>query len=89
MNSKSETNFAITCSKCSMKLSSGFIVKIGTLEKSNINFGTILILGLIWPGKYFIKFIFNIKIQIDILEILNVTNFNKFSALLVLGKIWA
>ena len=89
MNSKSETNFAITCSKYLMKLSSDFIVKIGTLEKSNINFGTILILGLIWPRKYFIKFIFDIKIQIDILEILNETNFNKFSALLILGKIWA
>ena len=72
-----------------MKLSSDFIVKIGTLENSNRNLGTILILGLIWPGKYFIKFIFDIKIQIDILEILNVTNFNKFSALLILEKIWA
>ena len=51
-NSKSETNFGITCSKCSMKLLSDLIVKIGILEISSINFIAILISGLIWPGSW-------------------------------------
>ena len=29
-------------------------------------------------GKYFIKFIFNIEIEIHTLEILDLSNFNKF-----------
>ena len=77
LNSKLETNFGITC-KCSMKLLSDLIVKIGILELSNINFRAILILGLIWPGKYFIKTIFDTNIQIGIFEILNVPNFTQF-----------
>ena len=39
------------------------------------NFGTILGLA---GGKYFIKIIFDIKIKIGILEILDVPNFDKF-----------
>ena len=42
---------------------------------SNFNFGTILCLT---GGKYFIKIIFDIKIEIGILEILDVPNFDKF-----------
>ena len=51
-NSHSETNFGITCSKCSMKLLSDLVVKIRILEISNTNFEAILILGLIWPGSW-------------------------------------
>ena len=63
-----------------MKLLSDFIVKIRTLEISNMNFRASLILGLIgWEtGKYFIKNIFGIKMEISIFEISNVPNFNKF-----------
>ena len=75
-DSKSETNFGITCSKCLMKLLSD-LVDVGILEISNINLRAILILGLIWPGKYFIKTIFDTKILIGIFEIANVPNFNK------------
>ena len=42
-NSHSETNFGITCSKCSMKLLSDLVVKIGILEISNMDFRAILI----------------------------------------------
>ena len=51
-NSKSETSFGITCSKCSMKLLSDVIIEIGILEISSINFRVILILGLIWSGTW-------------------------------------
>ena len=51
-NSKLETNFGKTCRKCSMKLLSDLIVKIGILEISSINFIAILISGLIWPGSW-------------------------------------
>ena len=68
----------MTCSKCSMKLLSDLIVKIEILEISNINFRAILILALIWLGKYFIKTIFDTKIETDIFEISSVSNFNKF-----------
>ena len=40
-------------------------------------------------GKYFIKTIFDIKIQIGIFGISNVPNFNKFWALIILQEIWA
>ena len=40
-------------------------------------------------GKYLIKIIFDIKIEIGIFKISNVPNFNKSWALLVLGQIWA
>ena len=36
-------------------------------------------------GKYFIKIIFDIKIEIGIFEVSNVPIFNKFWALLILG----
>ena len=39
-------------------------------------------------GKYFIKTIFDIKIEIGTLETLDVPNFNKFRAFLVLGPFW-
>ena len=38
-------------------------------------------------GKYLIKIIFDIKIEIGIFDISNVPNFNKFWALLILGPI--
>ena len=72
-----------------MKLLSDLIVKIGILEIPNINFRAILILGLIWPGKYFIKTIFDTKIRIGIFEISNVPNFNNFRGLLIWGLFWA
>ena len=40
-------------------------------------------------GKYFIKTIFDITIEIGIFERSNVPNFNKFWVLLMLGPIWA
>ena len=40
-------------------------------------------------GKYFIKIILNIKIEIGILQILDVPNFDNFLAFLILGTIWA
>ena len=40
-------------------------------------------------GKYFIKIIDNIKIEISIPKILYVPNLNKSGAFLVLGQIWA
>ena len=40
-------------------------------------------------GKYFIKIMFDIEIEIGIFEILNVSNFNKFWAFIILGLIWA
>ena len=40
-------------------------------------------------GKNFLEFIFDIKIEFNILEMLDVPNFNKFCALLILGPIWA
>ena len=40
-------------------------------------------------GKYFIKIIFDIKIEIGILETLDVPNFDKFWAFLILGSFWA
>ena len=40
-------------------------------------------------GKYFLKIIFVIKIEIGILEILHEPNFDKFCAFLLLGPIWA
>ena len=46
-NSNSETNFDITCGKCSMKLLSDIVVKIGIIEISNMNFRAVLILWLI------------------------------------------
>ena len=52
----------------------------------NFNFGTNL--GLI-GGKYLMKTIFDIKIEIGIFEISNALNFNKFLALLILGPIWS
>ena len=88
-NSKLETNFGITYRKCSMKLLSDLIVKIGILEIWNINFRAILILGLIWTGKYFIKTIFDTKIRIGIFDISNVPNFNNFRGLLIWGLFWA
>ena len=39
-------------------------------------------------GKFFIKIIFDIKIEIGILEISIRPNFNKFLAFLILGPIW-
>ena len=50
------------------------------------NFGTNLGLTEV---IYFIKINFDIKIKIDIFEILNVPNFNKFLALFILGPNWA
>ena len=38
-------------------------------------------------GKYFIKLIFDIKTEFGIFEILDVANFNKFRAYLVLRPI--
>ena len=61
-----------------MNFLSDLIVKIEILEISNINFRAILILALIWLGKYFIKTIFDTKIETDI-----------FEAFLILGPIWA
>ena len=52
---------------------------------SIFNFGAKL--GLT-GGKYFIKINFDFKIEIDILEILDVPNFNEFSAFLILGQFW-
>ena len=40
-------------------------------------------------GKYLIKIIFDIKIEIDAFEISNVPNFNKFRAFLILEPIWS
>ena len=40
-------------------------------------------------GKYFIKIIFDIKIEIGILEILDVPNFNKLWAFIIWGIFWA
>ena len=40
-------------------------------------------------GRYFIKVIFDIKIEIGILEILDVPNFDKILAFLILGPFWA
>ena len=40
-------------------------------------------------GKYFITIIFDIKIEIGILEIVDVPNFDKFRAFLILGPFWA
>ena len=40
-------------------------------------------------GKYFKKIIFDIEIEIDALEILDVSNFDKFRAFLILGIFWA
>ena len=40
-------------------------------------------------GKYLIKIIFHIKIEIGIFEISNVLNFNTLLALLILGPILA
>ena len=51
---------------------------------SIFNFGANL--GLT-GAKYFIKIIFDIKIEIGIFEISNEPNFNKFWALLILGPI--
>ena len=39
-------------------------------------------------GKYSIKIIFDIKIEIDIFKTSNVPNLNKVWALLILGLIW-
>ena len=50
------------------------------------------ILGVNLPvtvSKYFIKIIFDIKVEIVIFEISNVPNFNKFWAFLILGLILA
>ena len=52
---------------------------------SIFNFGTILDLT---GGKYFIKITLYIKIEIGILEILDVPNFDKFWAFLILGQFW-
>ena len=38
-------------------------------------------------GKYLIKIILDIKIEIEIFEISNVLNFNKLRTLLILGAI--
>ena len=40
-------------------------------------------------GKYFIKFIFDFKIEIEIFEISTRPKFNKFRALFILGPIEA
>ena len=40
-------------------------------------------------GKYLIKIIFYVKIEIGMSKILNVANFNKFWELLIFGRIWA
>ena len=39
--------------------------------------------------KYLIKIIFDIKIEIGIFEVSDAPNFNKFWALIILGRIWA
>ena len=39
-------------------------------------------------GKYFIKIVFDIKIEIGIFEISNVPNLNKFWTILILGQTW-
>ena len=39
-------------------------------------------------GKCFIKIIFDIKIEIGMLEILDVPNFDKFRAFFILGPFW-
>ena len=48
---------------------------------SNFNLGVSLSIA---TGKYFIKNIFDIKVEIGILKILNMPNFNKFWAFLIL-----
>ena len=53
---------------------------------SIFNFGTSMILR---AGKYLIKIIFDIKIEMGIFEISNVLNFNNFSEFLSLEPIWA
>ena len=50
------------------------------------NFGTNLGLK---GRKCLIKIVFDIKVEIGILEISNVSNFSKFWALLILGPTWA
>ena len=64
-----------------MKLLSDFVVKIGIFEiliVPNFNkLSVLLILGRT-GRKYFINTIFNSKIQIRILGISNVPDFNKF-----------
>ena len=64
-----------------MKLLSDFVVKVGIFEiliVPNFNkLSVLLILGRT-GRKYFISTIFNIKIQIRILGISNVPDFNKF-----------
>ena len=59
------------------------------MSKISINpehFGTNLDLT---GGKYMMKIIFDIKIEVGIFDISNVSNFKTFWALLILGKIWA
>ena len=51
-NSNLETNFGITCSKCSRKLLSDLVVRIGILDITNMNFRAILFLGLIYPSSW-------------------------------------
>ena len=40
-------------------------------------------------GKYLIKVVFDIKIEIALFEISNIPNFNKSWAFLILAPIWA
>ena len=39
-------------------------------------------------GRYFIRITFDIKIEIGILEILDVPNFGKFWAFLIMETLW-
>ena len=79
-NSDSGTNFGIPC-KCSIKLFRSWSQDRNTW---NIKYEFDLA-----AGKYFIKTIFDIKMEISIFETSNVPNFNQFWVFLILGPIWA
>ena len=57
-----------------------------SINSDFFNYGTNLGLA---GGKYFMKIIFDTKIEIGIFEISFVSNFKKFWAFLILGPAWA
>ena len=63
------------------------ILNVSTFNK----FWTLFLLDQLGPtgGKYLIKFIFDIKIEIGMFEITIRPNFNKFWAFFILGPIGA
>ena len=57
-----------------------------SIKSGHFNFGTNLSPA---GGKYLIKIIFDMKIEIEIFEISLQPNFDNFRAFLILGPFWA